>query len=117
MTDADDVIARADAEKHTACASGSRDHDYTASCWGHAIGMKDGPTATNPIGRWMGHGPLRGFEFGGRMQAGDRIVVMMQSGKRGAFRIDAIDYFRDPPDMWSATVRFDGYVPPEPSHD
>lgn len=77
------------------------EHDYTSQGWGHAIGMMDGD-------RWMGHGPAGRP----RMRSGDVILVRMQSGRRGRYAIERIEYFRDPPDMWKASVRFDGYAEP-----
>jgi hypothetical protein len=79
------------------------EHDYTSMGWGHAIGMMRGGTTDDPIGVWLGHGP----HSSARMKAGDVIIVEMRSGRRGRYIVEAIEYYRDPRDMWRATVRLD----------
>ena len=40
---------------------------------------------------------------------GDILLSSMQSGKIGRYRILDIEYYRDPPDMFSASTYWDGY--------
>lgn len=79
-----------------------REIDYTSQGWGHAIGMMRGNV-------WMGHGYRPGHPPS-CIRVGDVLLVRMESGKVGRYEVEAIEYFRDPPDMWQATVRHAGYV-------
>lgn len=39
---------------------------------------------------------------------GDILLIIMQNGKTGMLRVYNITWFRDPKDMFSATVMFEG---------
>lgn len=67
------------------------EHDYRQQqrCWGHNFSSVSGS-------RWIGHG------LG--LNVGDVVLVDMQRGDVGVWRISEIHYYRDPPDMWTATV-------------
>lgn len=70
-------------------------HDYTARYWGHdyTFDPKDGGMK----GRMMG--------WGHGIEAGHFLII--QNGEAATrYRVDAIRYMGDPPDMWSADVSF-----------
>jgi hypothetical protein len=83
-------------------------HDYTiGECgWGHSIGMQTGGTTQGDAGTWIGHGPRSGV----RMCTGDQIAVTMGSGRVGLFRIESVEYYSDPRDMWRAVARWLAYA-------
>jgi hypothetical protein len=82
-------------------------HYYTtgSTCWGHAIAMKTGGTSQGDLGKWLGHGPRNASPI----VVGDQLAVTMNSGKVGLFMVEKIEYYRDPPDMWKADVRWLSY--------
>lgn len=85
-------------------------HDYRQHrrCWGHNFSSwyRDG----NRISV-LGLGPLGGP----RIRKGDRIAVSFD-GYDAALEVIKIEYYRDPPDMWKATLSAKNAVllaPPE----
>lgn len=88
-------------------------HDYTKSMWGHALSTWH---SIGDEGKYtvLGHGP-HGVKamFGERtpqIAKGDVIQVKMESGKIGSATVEEIEYFRDPPDMFKATLQFTEYA-------
>jgi MioC protein len=71
-------------------------HDYTDRIWGHDFIFRpidvEGRNAT-----MMGWG--KGLEKGDYM-------ILPNQGTTTRYKITAVEYFRDPPDMWKASVEF-----------
>lgn len=80
-----------------------REHDFTAGRWGWQVEVwksPDGDPSIEPTS-WAGYG------YG--LRVGDAILYPMQSGKVGRWRITALRYVSDPPDMFWADAVLDGY--------
>jgi hypothetical protein len=71
-------------------------HDYTEGTWGHDYTIR----AVIDGGRRL---LLTGWGEG--VRRGD-FILLDNKGRSTRYRIDAIEYDRDPPDMWKATVSF-----------
>ena len=74
------------------------EHDYRRHTWGHSCSFKpeEGRKASA-----VGWGP-RG---GGKIRKDD--VLVLDNGAAGArYRVMEIEYYRDPRDMWRATLRW-----------
>jgi hypothetical protein len=54
-----------------------------------------------------GHGPI-GMPWKPCIQVGDFIVINSQEGPMMRLKVKKIKYFRDPSDMFSATLKYDG---------
>lgn len=79
-------------------------HDYTDSSWGWSMMYvrklnKDDNECQLFTALGIGLG----------IQVGDSVIIKMKSGKTGEFKIEKIDYKRDPVDMWDGTIKFVGY--------
>lgn len=92
--------------------------DYSRPFWGHsAYCMRTWTRGRDQLSTWMGHGPgalaRLAREAPGpddrQIQPGDRLQI-----KTGLFLVEEIEYLRDPPDMWRATLRFERTVPLSP---
>lgn len=73
-----------------------RTHDYTMCRWGHAYNIMeviDGGQRLKVCGH--GHG----------ISEGDFLIMSKGTGET-RYRVDAISYFTDPGDMWSADLAF-----------
>lgn len=64
--------------------------------WGNRIGWSKYPTDIN------GH-------LSRKPVAGDFIICQMKTGRNGVFKVTEVEYMRDPPDMFFATVEPLGY--------
>lgn len=72
-----------------------KEHDFTTSNWGWAIAkVYEDNTA---IGHGLG------------LSSGDTILLKMSSGRVGLWRVQEIDYYRDPRDMFKAKIELFGY--------
>lgn len=71
-----------------------KEHDFTRSRWGWAITVHPDNTA-------IGHGS--------GIRAGDTILLRMTSGRIGIGEVETIDYYRDPPDMFTMKIVPIGY--------
>ena len=69
-------------------------HDYTDSWWGHALNIvrEDGLTMYA-----IGHCQER-------IQVGDFVRLRFQSGATRLVRVDVVEFFTDPMDMFTATL-------------
>ena len=70
-------------------------HDYTKRYWGHDFifdPIDDGQQA-----HMMGWGC--GIEVG-------HFLIIPNGAETTRYRVDQIEYFNDPPDMWTASVSF-----------
>lgn len=76
-------------------------HNYINQHWGWALHMIN-TTDNGKTYTLCGHG------IG--IEKGDFILMKMESGKIGKFKIMEIKYFSDPYDMWSGKIRPIGYV-------
>ncbi|MEN4544905.1 hypothetical protein [Pantoea agglomerans] len=87
-----------------------KEHDYTNQGWGHAL---HGMTEFREEGKFniTGHDSNRGLYFVEQMKEGDKLRVKFTNGKHGYLRIHRLSFFRDPSDMFSATVKFEGLIP------
>lgn len=83
------VLRRAATEKPT---KEPREHDYRAMGWGHNIEMLQRVKDTE---RFSACG------FGIGVKVGDTLLLKMESGKDARWRFTKVEYFRDPPDMFS----------------
>lgn len=73
----------------------SATHDYTVRCWGHDF-------AFTPI-----DGGMRGhvIGWGDGLRVGDYLILPNRAATT-RYRIEAVEYYVDPNDMWSADVVF-----------
>ena len=73
----------------------TREHDFTHSKWGWSIAkVYDDDTA---IGHGLG------------ILSGDTILLRMASGRVGRWRVQEIDYYLDPRDMFKVKIQPLGY--------
>lgn len=71
-------------------------HDYTKRFWGHdftIMEIVDGGQQLHMMG-W-GHG----------IQKGD-YLLLPNKGATTHYKVHAVDYFADPPDMWKLVAKF-----------
>lgn len=70
-------------------------HDYTLKCWGHDCIVRpvDGGMKLDLTG------------WGDGLRTGDFILLRNGTGS-SRYRLDAVRYEYDPPDMWHATASF-----------
>lgn len=75
----------------------SQTHDFTVSRWGRAVGTwdTDDGGVTARITGW-----------GRGVKQGDYILLSHNNGDPTRYRVERIEYYNDPPDMWRAEVRF-----------
>ncbi len=73
-------------------------HDYTARYWGHDYTFT--PIDGGRKGSAMG--------WGDGLRVGDYIILEHKGSRNGSsrYRIKSVEYYRDPPDMWSADLEF-----------
>lgn len=88
----------------------SKEHDYTNQRWGHALHGMDGFRKEGKF-NITGHDSNSGLIFVEQMKEGDKLRVKFTNGKHGYLRIHRLSLFRDPSDMFSATVKFEGLIP------
>lgn len=77
-------------------ASEPKTHDYSRQCWGHAASILrviDGGKKLRVGGH--GHG-ISGGDF----------LVLPNEGATTRYRVDRIEYMRDPTDQWFADLTF-----------
>jgi hypothetical protein len=70
-------------------------HDFTRSQWGHSLSTFK-PLPDNK-GEAMG--------FGDNIEQG-HFLILRNGTSTTRYRVDSIDYFRDPSDMWQAKLSF-----------
>jgi hypothetical protein len=70
-------------------------HDYTEPYWGHDYVFE--PVSKGMKGNMMGWG--RGISNGD-------FLILENGGATTRYKVTEISYFPDPPDMWSAKVKF-----------
>lgn len=71
-------------------------HDYTQRGWGHDYAINrviDGGTV------------LRASGWGSGISEGD-FLILPNGEATTRYRVESIEYYRDPPDMWSADLWF-----------
>ncbi|MFN3069916.1 hypothetical protein ACKWMY_17600 [Serratia sp. J2] len=82
-------------------------HNYTRMHWGHAIqGLTDNWSTKKQM-KVTGHGPIGGL-FCPRIKKGDFILISSTEGPVMRLAVKKVEYFRDPSDMFAATLKFDG---------
>lgn len=85
----------------------SREIDYTSPRWGHTLHVGKNWSSSDKF-------DLTGHYFGRFLlqdkgiNEGDVLLIAMNGGKTGMLRVYSITWFRDPGDMFSATVFFEG---------
>jgi hypothetical protein len=84
-------------------------HDYRkAHCrWGWDIGMwhsKDGGLTVSASG------------WGRGLSEGDFILLSRPDGGESRYAVEQVSYYRDPPDMWSAQLKFSPRPPLAEEH-
>lgn len=85
----------------------SREIDYTSPHWGHTLHVGKNWRSSDKF-------DLTGHYFGRFLlhdkgiKEGDVLLIAMNGGKTGMLRVYSITWFRDPNDMFSATVMFEG---------
>lgn len=83
--------------------------DYTKQSWGHALQFVVGF-------KQKGKFPITGHFFGRGIygcdcpEKGDTLKIAFKGGKTGLLKIHKISFFRDPNDMFEATVSFEGLI-------
>lgn len=88
----------------------SKEFDYTKQSWGHALHGLDRFDKKRKFSL-TGHCSNVGFLFAPVPKAGDTLLIKFTNEKVGILRIHKIEFFRDPPDMFAATVKFEGLKP------
>ncbi|WP_286933915.1 hypothetical protein [Leclercia sp. UBA5958] len=85
----------------------SQEFDYTKQFWGHAL---HGLSNFNQKRMFSitGHCCNVGVLFAPVPKRGDKLLIKFTNGKTGILRIHKIEFFRDPSDMFAATVKFEG---------
>jgi hypothetical protein len=82
-----------------------KNHDYTQQGWGHDIAqVSRNANGTLSI---MGHGS--------DIKKNDTLTMKMNSGRVGQFKVQAISYYQDPPDLWNMTAEFVDYTDTVPA--
>lgn len=82
---------------------------------GHAIqGLSDNFNTKRKF-NVTGHGPIS-LPFGPAISAGDFILISSHQGPVIRLKVIKAEYFRDPSDMFSATLKFDGVENQEVFH-
>lgn len=73
--------------------------DYTQQSWGWAI----------KVLKWKDedHAEFRGIGYG--IKKATVLLLKMESGKVGRYKVELVRYESDPPDSWLADVIWDGY--------
>nr|DAJ89778.1 MAG TPA: hypothetical protein [Caudoviricetes sp.] len=83
--------------------------DYTKQSWGHALQFVVGF-------KQKGKFPITGHFFGRGIygcscpEEGDTLTIAFKGGKTGLLKIHKISFFRNPNDMFEATVSFEGLI-------
>lgn len=85
----------------------SREIDYTRQRWGHALHIGKSWSTDNKFDL-TGHYFGKGLIYDKGINEGDILLICMSNGKTGMLRVYKITWFRDPNDMFSATVMFEG---------
>lgn len=85
----------------------SREIDYTRPCWGHALQIGKSWNTRKKFDL-TGHYSGAGLIFDKGINEGDVLLIGLNGGKIGMLRVYKIKWFRDPSDMFSATVCFEG---------
>ncbi|MEA8858845.1 hypothetical protein [Citrobacter freundii] len=85
----------------------SKEFDYTKQFWGHALQGLDRFNTKRKFDI-TGHCSSVGLIFEPIPKAGDTLTIKFTNGKIGILRIIKIQWFSNPSDMFSATVKFDG---------
>lgn len=85
----------------------SREIDYTSPRWGHALQIGDAWNTRKKFDL-TGHYSAAGLIFDKSINEGDVLLISLKGGKVGMLRVYKIKWFRDPSDMFSATVDFEG---------
>lgn len=85
----------------------SKEFDYTKQFWGHALHGLDRFDQKRKFSL-TGHFCNVGVLFAPVPEAGDTLLIKFTNGKVGILRIHKIEFFRDPSDMFAATVKFEG---------
>ena len=86
-----------------------KNFDYTKQNWGHALQFVVGF-------KQKGKFPITGHFFGRGIygcacpEKGDTLTIAFKGGKTGLLKIHKISFFRDPNDMFEATVSFEGLI-------
>lgn len=88
----------------------SAEFDYTKQFWGHALHGLDRFDKKRKFSI-TGHCSNVGFLFAPVPKGGDTLLIKFTNEKVGVLRIHKIEFFRDPPDMFAATVKFEGLKP------
>lgn len=86
--------------------SEAREHDFTSMGWGWTFFLWDGE-------RRGQDDPAKGMKFTGHghgLREGDAVLLQMESGRVGRWRLSKVEYMRDPTDMFFATAALEGYV-------
>lgn len=104
-TDRDSYYAnkdRAVAEREKEIAEGGpkpgaepKAHDYRRGGWGHAANISEARDGGKKV-------KMHGFGTG--IRPGDFIIKDNGRGGIASYKVDKIDYKRDPPDMWFASA-------------
>lgn len=85
----------------------SKEFDYTKQSWSHALQGMDRFDQKRKFSI-TGHCFNVGILFAPVPKVGDTLLIKFTNGKIGILRIHKIEFFRDPSDMFSATVKFEG---------
>lgn len=85
----------------------STEFDYTRQYWGHALHFVRG---FKPKGKMeiTGHFFGAGLIYQQMPKKGDTFTITFSNERVGILRIKAIEFYRDPNDMFYATVTFEG---------
>lgn len=88
----------------------STEFDYTRQHWGHALHFVRG---FKPKGKMeiTGHFFGAGLIHEKKPKKGDTFTIALTGNRTGVLCIKAIEFYRDPSDMFYATVTFEGLKP------
>jgi hypothetical protein len=76
--------------------------------WGRSIHLSDPLRIEEPFDLHATH-RIHGHLSAPRIQDGDQVRQEMESGRHIRGVVEDVNYMRDPPDQFFATVRWDGY--------
>jgi len=79
-------------------------HDYRIKTWGHAYSTHK-TEEDGKLLRMTGHGPKADMGYDGKIEAG-HYLLFSNGGGTTRYIVEEIEYYKDPKDMWKATVRF-----------
>ncbi|TCC01246.1 hypothetical protein E0L21_18960 [Kosakonia quasisacchari] len=88
----------------------STEFDYTTQTWGHALHFVHGFKEKGKM-EITGHYFGAGLIYEPMPKKGDTFTISFTNNRIGVLRVHSIKFYRDPSDMFNATVSFEGLKP------